>query len=198
MAANFTYIAVSAFSAEKVSAKNVFSHIIYRVIQLKEEIYNRTKAKEYAALWAYSRNKRYYNFDNIGGDCTNFISQCIYAGSGIMNYSANNGWYYNSINDRSPSWTGVEFLYDFLVNNKSVGPRGTDTEIYHMEIGDIIQLSFDGKKFGHSLMIVNIDNQFTPDNLYTASHTDDSYNRKLSSYTFEKIRFIHINSVWKW
>lgn len=30
-----------------------------------------------------------------------------------MNYTKNTGWYYNSINDRSPSWSGVEFLYKF-------------------------------------------------------------------------------------
>lgn len=82
--------------------------------------YDRTKAVAYAEQWAYSRNPAYYSFNAIGGDCTNFISQCIYAGSGVMNYSNTNGWYYRNVNDRSPSWTGVEFLYNFLVNNNGV------------------------------------------------------------------------------
>ena len=52
---------------------------------LKTKQYNRIKAIEYAQKWAYKRNTKYYNFDNIGGDCTSFISQCIYAGSNTMN-----------------------------------------------------------------------------------------------------------------
>ena len=53
--------------------------------------YNRLKAVEYAKRWAYKRNPKYYNFDEIGGDCTSFISQCIYEGSGIMNYTKDFG-----------------------------------------------------------------------------------------------------------
>lgn len=81
--------------------------------------YDRDKAIEYATKWAYSRNPAYYNFDPVGGDCTNFISQCIYAGSGVMNY-AKDGWYYRNGNDKSPSWSGVEFLHKFITNNKGV------------------------------------------------------------------------------
>ena len=81
------------------------------------EKYNRQKAKEYAKIWAYKRNPRYYNYDSLGGDCTNFISQCIYAGSGVMNYTKTYGWYYNNANDKSPSWTGVDFLYNFFVRS---------------------------------------------------------------------------------
>lgn len=165
---------------------------------MRIENYDRIKAKEYAKKWAYSRNPKYYNFDSIGGDCTSFISQCIYAGSGIMNYTKNTGWYYNSVNDRSPSWSGVEFLYKFLINNKSVGPIGNIVEIDKLEIGDIIQLSFDGIKFGHTLIIVNIGDILTLDNIYTASHTYDSYNRRVSSYKFKDIRFIQIKGVKKW
>ncbi len=160
--------------------------------------YDRLKVVEYAKKWAYSRNPRYYNFDSIGGDCTSFISQCIYAGSGVMNYTKNTGWYYNSIKDRTPSWSGVEYLYKFLINNKGIGPRGKETKIDQLEIGDLIQLSFDGIKFSHTLLIVNIGNIKTLDNIYTASHTYDSYNRRVSSYNFQDIRYIHIEGIWKW
>jgi len=40
-------------------------------------IYNRNKAIEYAHKWSHGRNPVYYDFDNIGSDCTNFISQCL-------------------------------------------------------------------------------------------------------------------------
>ncbi len=48
--------------------------------------YDRKKAVEYAHKWALKRNPLYYNFDKLGGDCTNFISQCIYHSCNIMNY----------------------------------------------------------------------------------------------------------------
>ena len=167
------------------------------MIYLLRQEYNRLKTKEYAKKWAYSRNPKYYNFDSIGGDCTSFASQCIHAGSGIMNYTKNTGWYYNSVNDRAPAWSGVEFLHKFLVNNKGVGPRGEETLIDKLEIGDIVNLSFDGIKFSHTLIIVNVGENLTLDNIYVASHTYDSYNRKISSYNFKDIRYIHINGVWK-
>lgn len=91
--------------------------------------YNRTAAIEYAYKWAYSRNPRYYNFDRLGGDCTNFASQCLYAGSKVMNYTPVFGWYYNSASNKSPSWTGVPFFYNFLTSNNSVGPHATDISI---------------------------------------------------------------------
>ena len=152
------------------------------------EKYDRQKAKEYAKKWAYKRNPRYYNYDSLGGDCTNFISQCIFAGSGVMNYKKTYGWYYNNANDKSPSWTGVEFLYNFLINNKEKGPHGENSEKSKMEIGDIIQLSFDGIKYAHSIIIVGIEQN----KIFGASHTFDSYYRDINSYVYKKIRFIHI------
>ena len=49
--------------------------------------YDRQAAVTYAHRWAYHRNPDFYNFDELGGDCTNFASQCLYAGSGVMNYT---------------------------------------------------------------------------------------------------------------
>ena len=100
--------------------------------------YNRQKVYEYAKKWAYGRNPKYYNFDSVGGDCTNFVSQCIYAGIGQMNYTPTFGWYYIDGNNKSASWTGVEFLYNFLISNNSVGPRWEKAEIRDLEIGDVI------------------------------------------------------------
>ena len=90
------------------------------------KIYDRLAAVYYATKWALSRNPKYYNFDAVGGDCTSFISQCLYAGSKVMNYTPTKGWYYRSGYDKSPSWSGVEFLHNFLVYNKGVGPHGKE------------------------------------------------------------------------
>lgn len=165
---------------------------------MKELQYNRQMVVNYASKWAYSRNPAYYNFDLLGGDCTNFVSQCIYAGSHVMNYSKQNGWYYINGNNKSPSWTGVQFLYNFLIGNKSVGPYGINVNQEQIELGDIAQLSFDGISYGHTLVIVKIENKHSLNNIYTASHTFDSYNRKISSYNFQKIRFVHVQGVRNW
>ena len=117
-------------------------------------MYNREAVYEYAKKWAYGRNPKYYNFDSVGGDCTNFVSQCIFAGCKQMNYDRNNGWYYINGNNKSPSWTGVEFLYNFLTTNNYQGPKGEKTSIDKLEIGDVIQLSFNGQIFSHSLIVV--------------------------------------------
>ena len=162
---------------------------------MKEILYDRKKAIQYAQNWAYKRNPQYYNFDNVGGDCTSFASQCIYAGSKRMNYSKQNGWYYINGNNKSPSWSGVEFLYNFLVQNKSIGPYGYETNQDEIELGDIAQLSFDGSKFSHSLVIVKIENKTDLNQIFISSHTFDSFNKKISEYNYEKIRFIHIEKV---
>ena len=47
---------------------------------MKEYPLNIKAEIEYARRWAFSTNPAYYNFENIGGDCTNFVSQCLYAG----------------------------------------------------------------------------------------------------------------------
>ena len=102
---------------------------------MKYKEYNRTAVVEYARKWAFSRNPNYYNFDSVGGDCTSFASQCIYAGSEKMNYTKNMGWYYSNGNNKSPSWSGVEYLHQFLINNKGVGPQAIETKQNKIEIG---------------------------------------------------------------
>ena len=164
------------------------------MIFLKVKEYNRKKAVEYATNWVYKRNPRYYNFDTVGGDCTSFISQCIYAGAGIMNYKKHIGWYYNSSADRTASWSGVEFLYNFLVRNKGIGPRGNITDINNLQVGDIIQLKLLEERFSHSLIVID-KRRNTLDDIYIATHTEDVYHRKVSTYNFQDIRFIHIKDV---
>lgn len=164
---------------------------------MKEIQYNRQKVLDYAQKWAYGRNPKYYNFDSVGGDCTSFVSQCIYAGSNIMNYSKQNGWYYINGNNKSPSWSGVEFLYNFLTTNKLVGPYGKEVSKNEIKVGDIAQLSFNGNSFGHTLLITKIVNKSALNQIFISSHTFDSFNKRISEYDFEKIRFVHIEGVRK-
>lgn len=58
--------------------------------------YDRAQAVAYARRWALSRNPLFYDFTGIGGDCTNFVSQCLLAGCCVMDYEPVFGWYYRS------------------------------------------------------------------------------------------------------
>ena len=157
--------------------------------------YNREAAVAYAKEWAYSRNPRYFDFSEIGGDCTNFASQCIYAGAGVMNYTPTFGWFYISTNNRTPSWTGVNELYRFLVNNTGAGPQGRVVPLSMIQNGDIVQLQFVGSsKFDHSPVVVDR-GQGTPDTVLIAAHSRDSDCRRLSTYRYVNIRPVHIYNI---
>jgi hypothetical protein len=155
-------------------------------------VYDRYHAVAYAHEWAFSRNPRYLDFKGIGGDCTNFVSQCLLAGGARMNYKKTFGWYYNSANDRAPAWTGVQYLYNFLVKNQREGPYGMNIHMEDLEIGDIVQLAFSENYYTHALVVVETGNIKTLDNILIAAHSEDSDYRPLSSYEVVSRRFIKI------
>lgn len=155
--------------------------------------YNRNAAVAYAKRWYNERNPEYYDFEQLGGDCTNFISQCLYAGAGEMNWTPDTGWYYASLNNRSPSWSAVEYLHTFLVNNTGDGPRGHEAALQVAEIGDIVQLSFDGIVYSHSLLVIETGFSPTKQNTLVAAHTYNAVDRPISSYMFQSMRLIHIS-----
>ena len=128
--------------------------------------------------------------NGVGGDCTNFASQCIYAGGMPMNFNKIYGWYYINGNNKSPSWTGVEFLYNFLITNNGIGPKGKETHLRELEVGDIIQLSFERNVFTHTLVVVEPGSNTY--NTKIACHSYDAFNKSLAEYKFETFRCIHI------
>lgn len=161
-------------------------------------IYSRSDAVRYAHTWALARNPQYYNYDAIGGDCTNFVSQCLYAGSGIMNYTPTFGWYYIDANSKSPSWTGVAYLYQFLTRTaRSVGPAAQEVVLEALEPGDVVQLTFDGKNWQHTPLVISAEHAQSPDEVLVAAHSYDAYARPLSSYVYKAARFLHVTGVWK-
>ena len=114
-------------------------------------LYDRRAAVLYAHRWAYGRNPVFYDYEHLGGDCTNFASQCIYAGSGVMNFTPTFGWYYIDPDQKAPAWTGVPYLYNFLVREeKTEGPAAHPCELGDLRPGALIQLSFDGENFRHT------------------------------------------------
>ena len=157
--------------------------------------YNRRRAVAYARRWAFDRNPLFFDFTGRGGNCTNFISQCLLAGCCQMNYTRDFGWYYISSDDRAAAWTGVEFFYNFIVDNAvgdgiggGLGPFGREVRGQLLLPGDVIQLGRNDGDYYHTLLVVGYGRR----TYLVAAQSDNAFNRPLSSYSYSRIRYIHI------
>ncbi len=115
-----------------------------------------------------------------------------------MNFAPLFGWFYRSANDRTPSWTGVEYFYRFLIENggtagigNGAGPFAEEVPVDRLEIGDFVQFGRATDDFYHTPVVVG----FQGDMPLLAAHSYDAYNRPLNSWNYRKIRGLHILGV---
>lgn len=161
--------------------------------------YNRQRAVEYAKRWALSRNPLFYDFTGGGGNCTNFVSQSLLAGGLTMDPRETFGWYYVSLDERAPAWTGVNELYEFLCGTGDFaptaerrGPFATEVMRERAEIGDVVQLSDRRGRFYHSLLITGFG---TMGDILISAQSNDALDRPLSTYNYATARFLHIEGI---
>jgi len=132
----------------------------------------------------------------MGGDCTNFISQCLIAGGAVMNTTKEVGWFYHSMNSRAAGWTSAAYFYQFLVNNSGRGPFGYEINLEEVTPGDIVQLKFAGKgDYSHSLMVVRVESPSAPANILIAAHSYDCDDRPLDTYSYVSARGVRVDGV---
>lgn len=125
--------------------------------------YDRIGAVEYARRWALDRNPKFKDYEEWGGNCTNYISQCINAGGVPMDYQGNNimkQWYWHSDFQRTPSWTAAQAFFQYFTENnnehtKNFGVYAAESSYENMDIGDVVQLVKDNKAY-HTMIITNI------------------------------------------
>lgn len=171
--------------------------------------YNRTNAINYAqTYYNYAhKNTAYfsmYSNDGYGGDCTNFVSQVIYAGAPKMNNTGNKstGWWYNNKGTSSTaddtwsnSWSVVSNMYSFLTANTSSGPYGVSTTVCSMLPGDVVQLN-NGSSWFHEVALhqkLNVTHNCSDLVNYTIiGHDTDRYNYPLTNYATYSLRYITI------
>ena len=161
--------------------------------------YDRERALEYARRWALSRNPLFYDFTGGGGNCTNFVSQCLLAGSLVMDERNPFGWYYVNLNERAPAWTGVNEFYNYMTGSNGFtptaereGPFCIETRDGDLELGDIVQLANSRGTFYHSLLVTG----FTENGeILISAQSNDALNRPLSTYNFAAARFLHVVAV---
>ncbi len=160
--------------------------------------YNRERAVEYARKWALSRNPLFFDFTGGGGNCTNFVSQCLLAGSLVMNPTEIFGWYYVDVNNRAPSWTGVQEFYEFACGLGDFapvfdrqGPFCEEVTRENVKIGDVVQLGNFRGEFYHSLIVSG----FRDDDILICAQSNDALDRPLSTYNYAQARFLHVLGV---
>ncbi|MBE6062217.1 MAG: hypothetical protein E7207_01325 [Clostridium butyricum] len=128
--------------------------------------FNIDNAIQYAEQYALTPNTKYINFNNSGGDCTNFISQILYAG-GIK---LTNTW-----KPYTNAWLRVEELYNYIIKN-NIGMKLPDTSSFAQ--GTIIQFYTPQKgRFFHSAFITYV---FPLNEALYCCHSDNKLNYPLS------------------
>lgn len=108
--------------------------------------YNRQNAVRYALTYALNPNPNFIFFNlhgDGGGDCSNFISQCLNAGGAPFAYDSS-PWWYNARNGSwSVSWAVAHSLYWTLKlrgEKRLKGLKATEVQDLGMlELGDLIQ-----------------------------------------------------------
>ncbi len=160
--------------------------------------YDRMRAVEYARAWALSRNPLFFDFTGGGGNCTNFVSQCLLCGSLTMDPTETFGWYYKSVDYRSPSWAGVREFYEFMLGvgdfapvNARRGPFCSEVDRGEVEVGDVIQLANEQGIFYHSLLVSG----FADGDILICAQSNDALDRPLSTYSYAAARFLHVRGV---
>ncbi len=141
--------------------------------------YDRNSAAAYARAWALHRNPAFGNFSALGGDCANFASQCLWAG---WDKRMAAGWYYRSMTDRTPSWSGVRFLRRWLLE----AGRAEICDVSEAEPGDLVVL-WNGQRYYHVTVILR-----PGADPLVAAHTHDVLNRALSAYGAAAREALHV------
>lgn len=171
--------------------------------------FNREKVVQYARKWALSTNS---DFPRCGNDCTNFVSQCLYAGGWTMvgayeHEKDDNVWWYkdartypftdtcvsvwlpfgghHALRHCSYTWAGAQNLYNFLQASK----RGTELmDESYLDRGDVIQIARNSDNHVHHSMVVV---QKVKGDLLLAYHTDDQLDKPLSSINLTDDFFVY-------
>lgn len=151
--------------------------------------YSRTAAVSYALTYALHPNPFYRYFPIVndnGGDCANFLSQCLYAGGLMMD---NVWWYKHSVNNNtrydrwSMAWAVAHVLYWRLKRMEITTNR-------KITIGDAVFFEDKNGKIFHSALITSV----AGGNVLISHHSFEARNIPISaSWHGQKVHFIKIN-----
>ncbi len=143
-------------------------------------IYDRLEAVRYAEIWWNDYNPAYIQFDV---DCTNYVSQCLYAGGAPMRGypKRTHGWWYRGQNNNwSFSWSVANALKVYLTHS-TIGLRAMEVEDpLNLQWGDVICYDFQGDgRFDHTTIVTGKDAYGMP---LVNAHTANS---RMRYWTYE-------------
>lgn len=165
--------------------------------------YDRSKAKAYIDTYWKNYNHSYPSFHHGGGDCTNFISQVLYAGGmpwaddkNPMNHKKSANWYCKPGSTNKDSERRITFSWKIAavfkvhwIKRAEAHRMYSYTEaVQNMNelsgevfMGDVVQFCYSSGVPYHTLAITgyNWDPQYHIKDIVLASHDIDSNNRSL-------------------
>lgn len=170
-------------------------------------VYGRISARNYAWQHYNSPNlTSWCDYTNNGGDCTNFVSQCLNAGGWYFlnngSYCSTGSWYHNgagycwntsTVKNYSCSWTQAADLQSFLLNSSRVAPACYSPS--SLSEGDIVQLVNSYGIAYHSMLVTipGTNPRVTYRNGGSFPPGKDVY---LSSFTSSQVYWKLNNSFW--
>ncbi|MCM2387264.1 amidase domain-containing protein [Streptomyces albipurpureus] len=139
--------------------------------------YNYPAMAQYAERYWRNYNSSYRTFNDVGGDCTNFISQALRAGGWKNNtgwYRSYKNWWYNSAN-QTTSWVNVNYWASFALHS---GRAYNLSNVYYMGVGDILQMDFSNNGSKDHSMITSYVSGGVP---YLTYHSTNTYRKSVAS-----------------
>ncbi|GGD87676.1 hypothetical protein GCM10010911_52660 [Paenibacillus nasutitermitis] len=163
--------------------------------------YRRDLAAAYADQWWNEPNPAYETFEV---NCTNYVSQCLFAGHAPMNYTGKReaGWWYRERNagreNWSYSWAVAGALQLFLSGVRQSGLRATVVDSAdQLELGDVIIYDWSGdNRYQHSTIVTAFDAAGMPlvnANTVPSRHRYWDYRDSYAWTEQTKYRFFHIS-----
>jgi len=162
--------------------------------------YRRDLAAAYADRWWNEPNPEYENFEV---NCTNYVSQCLFAGQAPMNYTGkrDSGWWYRGFSSGrelwSYSWAVSNSLQHYLSTPRNKGLQATAVEApEQLSLGDLILYDWGGDgRYQHSVIVTAFDTSGMPlvnANTVASRHRYWDYRDSYAWTENTRYRFLHI------
>ena len=163
--------------------------------------YDRSNAVAYLDKYYHERNPEWFNYTSTGGNCQNYASQALLAGSIPMDHYGDEQWkcyisdgsYDAEIDEseaaygRSRSWVSVGYFYDYARDNTGSGlVAEVNANIHSAEPGDIIIVG--NGALSHTVMISKI----IDGHILVDSNSIDMHDFPLDAYTYTNVILIKI------
>ncbi len=169
-----------------------------------DNAYDCAAAVEYAHLHAQERSQDWDDYGRYGGNCQNFVSQCLLAGGIPMDIRGNYiwKWYgttpneYNTAAGRSAAWSSVESFREYVVGNR--GGFGLVAEVdapyFSGQEGDLLEMGPGGDVWKHTVIITGLvkDDRGNTVDYLVDSNTADLRNYPAGAYSYTDLSLVRI------